>query len=280
VTSGKVATTIGYERRNNPALRLDNRDAFIRFMTSDQAVRPANMANIVAINQGRAPLTMEAPTAPALEAVKVAGLVQAGHLVLDTRSSAAFGAAHVPGALHVHLSSPEFEQRVGWVAPPGARFVLVLEDAGTLAPALAALAFVGLDAHVAGHLRDGMAGWQRAGYPTAAVPQMSVQDVHARLVRGELSVLDVRERAEWIRGHIEGARHSSYRQLTARLPELRLAPDAPLAVICHGGARSSTAASLLARQGFRALVNVTGGMVAWEEAGLPVETGLGRLDRP
>jgi rhodanese-related sulfurtransferase len=275
VTSGKVATTIGYERRNNPAMRITDRDAFVGFMTADQPARPANIANIVAINQGRRPLTMTAPAAPALDAARVAALREAGHIVLDTRSSAAFGAAHVPGSLHVHLSSPEFEQRVGWLAPPDVPFVLVLDDEAALAAALAALAFVGLDARAAGWLAGGLAAWERAGHPVARVPQITVQDAHARLQRGEVTVLDVRERGEYAAGHVPGARQASYKQLAALLPELRLPPGVPVAVVCHSGARSSTAASLLLRGGVGALLNVTGGMVAWTEAGLPVETGRG-----
>jgi len=270
VTSGKVATTIGYERRYNPALHFDDREAFVHFMTSDQPVRPANIANIVAINQGRRPLTMGVPTAPAVEASRVAELQRAGHVVIDTRSNAEFGAAHVPGSLHVHLSSPEFEQRVGWVAPADARVLLVVDDEDRLAQALRALAFVGLDARVAGCLAGGIKAWQEAGQPTGHMPQITVQELHARLPGGGLAVLDVRERSEWFGGHIEGARHLSYKQLTARLAELQLTPEAPLAVVCHSGARSSMAASLLARHGFRALMNVTGGMVAWREAGLPM----------
>ena len=244
-------------------------------MTADQPVRPANIANIVAINQGRRPLTMAAPAAPAIDAARLGELVGRGHLVLDTRSSAAFGDRHVPGALHVHLTSPEFEQRVGWVAPPDTPLVLVLDDDDLLGRALGALAFVGLDARVAGYLAGGMPAWERGGHPTAQVAQISVTDLHAQLARGEVSVLDVRERSEWAGGHVPGARQASYKQLTAVGPNLRLAPEASLAMVCHSGARSSTAASLLLRQGFRALLNVTGGMVAWQDAGLPVERGGG-----
>jgi hydroxyacylglutathione hydrolase len=46
-----------------------------------------------------------------------------------------------------------------------------------------------------------------------------------------------------------------------------LDPDTPFAVICAGGYRSSAAASLLQRQGFRHLYNVAGGTSAWLAAG-------------
>ncbi len=107
MTSGKVATTLGYERRNNPALRFQDLDAFVRFMNDGQPARPANVKNIVAINRGTLPLTMDLPKAPALDVRAFAELAAQGHIVIDTRSSAAFGAGHVPHAYHIHLSSLE-----------------------------------------------------------------------------------------------------------------------------------------------------------------------------
>ncbi len=82
-----------------------------------------------------------------------------GHLVIDTRPSPRFGAGHLPGAINVHLSSPEFEQRVGWVAPAEVPLVLVLDQDGEAPRAMRALAFVGLDARVSGFLPGGSEAW-------------------------------------------------------------------------------------------------------------------------
>jgi hydroxyacylglutathione hydrolase len=271
VTSGKVATTIGYERRNNAALTFTDRAAFLRFMTADQPVRPANIANIVAINQGARPLTMGEPEAPWVAPGEVAARVSDGAMVVDARSSAAFGAGHVPGAINIQITTPEFEQRVGWVTPLDVPLVLVLAEEGLQRRALRALAFLGLDARVQGILAGGMDAWVAEGRPVATVPQIAAPDLQAQLAAGTgPHVLDVREPAEWSAGHVEGAHLQSYRQLQQRLADLPFARDEPVAVICHSGARSSTAASLLRHHGFTNVSNVTGGMVAWREAGLPV----------
>ena len=273
MTSGKVATTLGYERRNNPALRFTDRDAFVAFMTADQPVRPANIANIVAINQGVRPLTMEAPSAPGLTPDGVSGLQAQGHMVIDTRRSRQFGEGHVPGSLHVHLSSPEFEQRVGWVTPADAPVVLVLEQDDEIALALKALAFVGLDRRVAGYLAGGVNAWAKSVGALDTLDQIEVGALHARLgVDRELRVLDVREPSEWRAGHIAGAAQLSYKHLTARFAELDLSSASRVAIVCHSGARSSTAASILRRRGVPGVANVVGGMVAWSAAGLPTVT--------
>ncbi|HWH52107.1 MAG TPA: rhodanese-like domain-containing protein, partial [Gemmatimonadaceae bacterium] len=56
--------------------------------------------------------------------------------------------------------------------------------------------------------------------------------------------------------------------LAARAGEM--APDAPIALHCGGGTRSSIAASLLLARGFTNVFNATGGYGAWTAAGLPV----------
>lgn len=275
MTSGKVATTVGYERRNNPALQFRDRDAFVRYMNADQPAQPANIANIVAINQGRRPLTTGVPSAPALALAAFEDLRSRGLPVLDTRSTAAFGVGHIPGAYHVPLTNAEFEQRVGWVMPPDASMLLVLDRDEDVVRALRALAFVGLDRRVDGYLKGGMGTWVSAARPMATLPQITVHQLRDRLAADHgLRALDVREAAEWSGGHIDGARHMSYKQLGERVGELGLAPDDPVAVVCARGTRSSTACSLLEMRGYRNLFNVTGGMNAWAAARLPMVRGV------
>jgi hydroxyacylglutathione hydrolase len=79
--------------------------------------------------------------------------------------------------------------------------------------------------------------------------------------------LDVREDDEYDEGHIEVAKNLSFKRIPTQLDSLGLNKEKPLAITCATGKRSSTAASLLLRQGFKELYNVTGGMTAWESAG-------------
>jgi hydroxyacylglutathione hydrolase len=233
-------------------LQFDNRDDFVAFMTKGQPARPANILNIVAINQGKLPLTTGAPEASALDADHFAELCADGHVVVDTRSSAAFGSGHVPGSYNIHLSSREFEQRVGWVTPPDDPILLVLDGDELVERALLALAFIGLD--------------QRA-----TLPQISVHEVHRNVGKnGTMKLLDVREKVEWDGGHIEGAHHMSYKDLREHIGELTLNPDEHISVICAMGARSGTASSILRVNGFQNVHNVTGGMAAWSSADLPI----------
>jgi rhodanese-related sulfurtransferase len=83
---------------------------------------------------------------------------------------------------------------------------------------------------------------------------------HDRIV-----LLDVRERDEWDRGHIDGALHVPMGELAARQSELPT--DATIVCVCRSGNRSGVVAGALVRAGYRA-ENLEGGMLAWAAAGL------------
>ena len=241
---------------------MDDRDRFIAHMNEDQPIRPANILNIVAINQGRLPLTAETPTAPALDAGAFAELAAGGHVVVDARSSAAFGAGHVPGAFNIQVENSAFEQRVGWVTPLDAPLLLVLDDDEDAGRAMHKLAFIGLDSRVRGFLAGGMGAWTE---PRGDVPQISVEDLRDRLAH-EMQLLDVRPDGDFETAHIEGAHHMDLRILPERVDELGLEPTGELFVVCEAGQASSTACGVLLRNGFERVRNVVGGMRAWNAA--------------
>ena len=85
------------------------------------------------------------------------------------------------------------------------------------------------------------------------------------------TTIDVRERAEYVQGHVPGAVLVPMGQLASRLDELDR--SARIHVICASGNRSKAMADLLIAQGFDA-VSVSGGTSAWIRSGRPVGTGL------
>ena len=94
-----------------------------------------------------------------------------------------------------------------------------------------------------------------------------IPTVDPREVAGEV-LLDVREDDEWAAGRAPNAVHIPLYDLPARFAEL---PDRrPLSVVCKVGSRSAQATAWLLAQGVEAR-NVSGGMYAWVQAGLPIE---------
>ncbi|MHB1595200.1 MAG: rhodanese-like domain-containing protein [Streptosporangiaceae bacterium] len=96
------------------------------------------------------------------------------------------------------------------------------------------------------------------------------------LVEDGAILLDVREDTEWRAGHAPGARHIPLGRLAHRLRDLP--PHRTVVTVCKTGARSSRAAAILAREG-REVVNLSGGMLAWTRAGLPVVSSGNRPGR-
>jgi hydroxyacylglutathione hydrolase len=252
-------------------------------MQDEQPLKPANILNIVATNQGKRPLTAEIPIAKALSTQQVEDLMSQGHVVVDARSSAEYGAGHIPGAYNVQMSSSEFEQRVGWVTPYDSSIILVTDSTEDAQHCIYNMAFIALDSNVSGFLDGGIDSWMGSGNPIEIIPQIDVHALNHKLSTNGMRVLDVREEDEWDEGHIKSAAFMPYTSLVpqldnpARIDELPWSHNDNIAVTCATGKRSSTAISILRRHGYKHLYNVTGGMEAWENAGFQMLDAAGNI---
>ncbi len=102
----------------------------------------------------------------------------------------------------------------------------------------------------------------------------SIGAVEAReLMRSGAVLVDVREKSEWDAGHAPKAKHHPLRGLPSSMG--RLPEDRTIIVVCRSGNRSARATKVLAQAGFDA-VNLTGGMTAWQAAGLPMVNRRGQ----
>ena len=264
--SAKSGSTIGFERRFNPALQLRDRAAFVDFLMRDLPPKPPSFEKIVGKNRGLIPLVSAKPRPySAREAWEA---VRRGEVIVDLRDPGAYGETHIPGALNVWIESPQFAERVAGMIPAGVPLLLLAQGPSDLERAVTALARVGVD-DVMGFLHWGMIEWRSEGCPVESVPQISVHELLEWLEQGrDLAVIDVREPFEWLEGHIEGALHLPMLEAVARHAEVPA--DRPKAVLCAGGLRSSTTISALKRLGIQGWYNVTGGMGAWTKSGYPV----------
>ncbi len=93
--------------------------------------------------------------------------------------------------------------------------------------------------------------------------------VAALAAAGPPFLLDVREYPEFATGHLKGAHLLPLAEIERRAGELP--KNHPMVAMCRSGRRSAEAASTLARLGFANVSQLTGGVQAWEQAGLPLE---------
>ena len=84
-------------------------------------------------------------------------------------------------------------------------------------------------------------------------------------------VLDIRDGKDFAAGHLPKARHIPLGELEARAAEIQKFKDKPVLVTCRSGSRSSSATRVLRKLGFTSVFQLKGGLVAWEQASLPVE---------
>ena len=268
--SKETSSTIGEQRKFNYALQPMAKDAFVRLMTVDLSEAPAYFAKDAEINRTGAVTLGDITLPKALSPHEVQQLHAEGNSILDVRPAAAFGAGHVAGAINIGLGG-QFASWAGSLIPIGTAIVIVAESEEQVQEAMIRLARVGHE-NVTGYLAGGIAAWDEAGLPLAAVPQITVDELNDLITReSELQILDVRRSPEFESGHVPNAVPSPLVALEQNLNKLALNPQKPTAVICAGGYRSSAATSILQQHGYANLLNVTGGTSAWINAGYPVE---------
>jgi len=104
---------------------------------------------------------------------------------------------------------------------------------------------------------------------TAGGPWVNTAEATHLINREDALVVDVRDAGEYGAGHILGAKNVPL----SRLDEGDLAKrkERPVIVYCDGSERSSKAVAALKKQGFTRVVNLSGGLKAWQQAGLPIE---------
>jgi hydroxyacylglutathione hydrolase len=157
-----------------------------------------------------------------------------------------------------------------------APIVIISEDVEQVDEAVMRLARVGLES-VKGYLGDGMLAWDKAGFEVARIEQMPVDELKNQLDESaDLQLIDVRRPGEYGAGHAPTAVNVQLARLEKCVDQLDL--NRPTAVICQSGYRSSAAASILARHGFKRLYNVVGGTTAWVNAGYAVESAGAVMD--
>lgn len=271
----REVSTLGLERRQNPALQAKGREEFIRRQSAEPFFKPAYFAQMELLNLEGPPLS-PLPRPRPLRPREFAQAMEDGALVLDTREPHSWAGAHLRGSYSVWLEG--VAPYAGYVLPYGRPLLLVVEGEAQLEFARRSLYRLGYDLVVGylataqtapGELSGALTSWYHQALPIESTPTMSVQGLRSALEAGRCHVLDVRDESEWAEGHIKEAQHIYVGELASRLAEVPR--DTEVAVHCSIGRRSGMAVSLLARAGFKRVTTVLGGFGAWRAAGYPVE---------
>jgi hydroxyacylglutathione hydrolase len=244
--SSKASTTIGFERRFNPALQGELAD-FLSGALGPQPPRPPNMERIVELNRGE--LLGAQPPLQRLEAAPEDAIV------LDVRRTDDFAAGHHPGAVGIPIAGSSFATKAAFVLPERP-VVLHVSDESEAVRAARSLHAVGVFE---------LAGWQEGGGDEKLVP-VSLDELERLLAEDSVELLDVREADERDTAQVPGSRHLPYRTARAAA-EAGLFNGRPVVTICESGARAAIAASVLQAAGVDARPVLDGGIAGWRARG-------------
>ncbi|HET6220375.1 MAG TPA: rhodanese-like domain-containing protein, partial [Acidobacteriaceae bacterium] len=197
---------------------------------------------------------------------EVLRLGDAGAQLLDVRDAAEFAQGHLAGSINIGLGG----QYATWAGTllDRAKPILIIAEPGREQEAALRLGRIGFD-QVSGYLDGGMLAL--AERPDLVWP---TERVTPAMVAEELAsaeppiVLDIRNPNEWKTKHIPQSVNLPLNHLQDRLAELPR--NRRIAVHCAGGYRSSIAASILHQYGITNLIEMAGGLAAWDAAKLPV----------
>ena len=266
--SSDTVSPLGDQRRLNYALRPMSKDDFIALVTAGQPDAPQYFTYDAVLNT-RERVTLDVNLQKTLRPIalgEVLVLQDGGAQILDVRDAAEFAKGHLAGSINIGLGG----QYATWAGTLLDRDkpILIVAEPGRQQEAALRLGRIGFD-HVSGYLDGGMAA-------LAARPDLvrHTERVTAAEVAEELAganpplVLDIRNPGEWQARHIAESLNIPLNHMHERLAEI--AHGRRIALHCAGGYRSSIAASILHRHGVTDLIEMAGGLAAWDAAKLPV----------
>ncbi len=266
-------TSIGVQRRLNYALQPMSKETFISVVLADQPDAPPYFTYDAVLNTKERPTlekTLERTLKP-LTLDEVLRLQNAGAQILDVRDAAPWAAGHLAGTINIGLGGT-YATWAGTLLDRE-RPIVIIAEPGREQEAQTRLGRIGFD-HVAGYLEGGM---------QALASRMDLLRRSERLEAASLAeellspappvVLDVRSAGERKAKRIGESLHVPLNHLVERLQEIPR--DKRVVVQCASGYRSSTGASLLRLNGFDGVVDLAGGINAWEASGFPVASDLG-----
>ncbi len=260
-------STLGYERENNPDLKIHPREKFIEYKIRENPKQPPYFKKMEEYNQQGAPSMQVLPNPVPLSAGQFEKEIDNGMMVIDLRSPEAVAGAFIPGSLAIPLEMvPAY---VGYFLPYDRKIGLVLDTPGDLDLAIRHLIRLGFD-DIAGYLSGGMHTWEVAGKHYDRIAAIHVNELLQRYnTNFDFTLLDVRETEEIEQtGKLPNSMHIFLGELPGQIG--KIPRDKPVTTFCGSGKRAVIAASILKQHNFETVEDNLGSMAACKAAGCPI----------
>lgn len=258
------SSTVGYEKQYNPALQFKSEQSFVDYILAEQPEAPKYFAVMKRVNKEGPEILGENPLPPNLD-VNDYALTARENPVIDCRSASDFSAGFAENSINIPLKY--LAAWAGWLVDYERPLYLVCASRD-LSEARRILNKIGIDSLPGYFDTDEL---QTQGFQNQTYEVKPAQAIAPLLEKEEVIMIDVRGDSEWKEEHIPGAKRCFLAHLPERLAEFT--GDCTLVFQCRSGGRSAIAASLATAAGVTGVVNLSGGIHAWEKAGFPVVKG-------
>jgi hydroxyacylglutathione hydrolase len=256
----QTSSTIGNEKQNNYALKVNTREEFITAVTEGLSEPPQYFHINAKINregyESLDAILQQALRPLAVEELKT--LMNKDEIILlDTRAAAEFTEGFIPTSIFIGLDG-RYAEWAGSLLPFDKTFLIIAEP-GKEKESIIRLTRVGFS-KFAGYLQGGIKEWKAAGEKIDLIINIESDELAMDIPHdNKLVVLDVRREPEYADGHVKNAVNIPLNTLTDPASMADIENEQNLYIHCASGYRSVIAASLLKRQGIHNLYNVLGG---------------------
>lgn len=250
-------STIGDQKKFNYALLPQSRDQFINSVVSGLSKPPAYFFKDASINiiGARSLDDVIKSNCRLLSLENFNKEMENGALIIDTRDAATFAKGFIPGSINIGLKG-EFAPWVGLLIDMDAD-LLFIADNGKETEVVTRLARIGYE-NVKGTLEGGFETWQKNNLFINEVESVDAYDFNFLYNSQDYKTIDLRRPVEVAKANINRAYSIPLEELQERLNELD--KHTKYLLFCVGGYRSMIAASILKKNGFSGIINLTGGI--------------------
>ena len=270
-TSGGIPSTIGEESQHNPFASHTVEADFVEFALTGLGSYPVYYKYMADINRRGPDVLGGVPRLASLTALSARHQLEGDTLLVDARPQKLFNEEHLPGSFAVPFGD-NFATWVGWVVPWAKPLILLSHDPARHDAMVRQLIRIGYD-RLNGYLADGVDAWKAAGLPVETSSRVNLDTLRVLCEQPQPPlIIDVRQRSEYLAGHISGALNIELGELQEHLDGLPR--ELPIVTHCASGMRSTIAGSILLRDG-RENVQVVDELGAreWIARGYPSATG-------
>ena len=260
------STTVGYEKVRNWAFRFANDEkGFVNFLLEDQPEPPKYFAMMKKLNKVDRPLLTSVPKLKQLSNAELTNAMSKGVKLIDARGKNEFAQGFIPGSINIQGNN-SFATWAGWYLNYDEQFIL-LADESQLDDLTRKLMRIGLD-NIMGYVASTDA-YVQAGGKLETVKIVDTDTFKKVLEEPNVQVVDLRGATEFKSGHIKNADHVFVGTLLKNLD--KVSKDKKVVIHCQGGDRATIGYSLLAREGYKNVLNYSASMNEWIALGNPVE---------